>query len=56
MLVICLHVFCLCTTLFVPGALRAQKMVECSHGQLVVSHHVGAGNQTQVLCKNNKGS
>lgn len=54
MLVFCLHVFCLCTTLFVPGALRAQKMVGCSHGQLVVSHRVGAENHTQVLCKSNK--
>jgi Flp pilus assembly protein TadB len=53
--VFCLHA-CLCTT-YVLGARRVQKRMLVSlepELETVVSHHVGAVNQTQVLCKSCK--
>lgn len=44
-------------TMYMPGALRGQKWVLdiLQPGlQAVVTHHVYAGNQTHVLCKNSK--
>lgn len=38
-----------------PSAYRSQKSVQDileAELQMAVSHHEGAGNQTQVLCKN----
>lgn len=40
-----------------PGVCRSQKSVPDTleaELQMVVSHHVKAGNQTQLLCKNNQ--
>lgn len=39
-------------TIYVSGAYRSQKKVlDLLDLQVLVSHHVGAGNQTKVLCK-----
>lgn len=52
---ICLDL-CMCTT-YMPGAHKVQKSVsdtlELALG-MAVSHQVGVGNQTWVLCKCNK--
>lgn len=44
-------------TIYVPDDHAGQKRVSDNlemELQTVVSHHMGAGNLTQVLCKNNK--
>lgn len=46
-----LHIF-MCTTCM-PSTYRVSDMLEPGL-QVVVSQHVGTGNQTQVHCKSNK--
>ena len=43
----------MCTTCM-PAVYRAQKKALEPELQIVVSHQVGAGNRTWVLCKSNK--
>jgi hypothetical protein len=49
---VCLRTMC------VTSACRGQKVLEHLELelQILVSHHVGAGNQTWVLCQSSKGS
>jgi hypothetical protein len=51
--VFCMHL-CLCITR-VPGASRGQEVSDPSELELlmVMSYHVGTGDQVQVLCRSN---
>lgn len=51
----CFAYVCMCTACM-PDALRGQNSLYHLELdlQMVVSHHVGAGNQIQVFCKSNK--
>ena len=50
-----LHIWLLCLpvckcTMCMPGTCRSQKRLCRNRVKMVEDHHVGAGNQTQVLC------